>query len=255
MKFYGDYHTHSTFSDGTGSIRENAEVAVKAGLAELAITDHGISNVWRGNTWKKINMAREEISLLNQEYKEKNLNILLGIEANITSIDGSIDIPLDKCGEFDLVLCGYHRGALLKKLSDYFLYHYNAFISYAFRPSKRVVERNTKTMINAIKKYPIAILTHINNYSIVDCKEVAKACSDYGTFIEINCKHVFRKRFEMSDFIEDILSTDVTLIASTDAHKADNVGNFSNVVKFLEPYGSYLHRVVNLNDNKPIFRK
>ena len=45
MKFYGDYHTHSVYSDGRAKISDAALYAAKIGLKELAITDHGFANV------------------------------------------------------------------------------------------------------------------------------------------------------------------------------------------------------------------
>ena len=41
MILTGDYHTHTVFSHGKGTILENANEAKKIGLKEIAITDHG----------------------------------------------------------------------------------------------------------------------------------------------------------------------------------------------------------------------
>ena len=35
-----DMHTHTTFSDGLGSIQDNVAFATMTGLRELAFTDH-----------------------------------------------------------------------------------------------------------------------------------------------------------------------------------------------------------------------
>ena len=40
-KMLFDYHTHTTFSHGKGSIEDNVKEAVKKGLKAIAITDHG----------------------------------------------------------------------------------------------------------------------------------------------------------------------------------------------------------------------
>lgn len=53
MKFYGDYHTHSVYSDGRAKISDAALYAGKIGLKELAITDHGFANVTLSLTEKK----------------------------------------------------------------------------------------------------------------------------------------------------------------------------------------------------------
>lgn len=44
MEILGDYHTHTVFSHGHGSIEDNVKAAIKMGLKEIAITDHGFSH-------------------------------------------------------------------------------------------------------------------------------------------------------------------------------------------------------------------
>ena len=41
MKYYGDYHTHSRYSDGREQVESIAEAARWRGLSEVAVTDHG----------------------------------------------------------------------------------------------------------------------------------------------------------------------------------------------------------------------
>ncbi len=41
MKLYGDYHTHTIYSHGSGTIRDNVEEALRKGLKEIGICDHG----------------------------------------------------------------------------------------------------------------------------------------------------------------------------------------------------------------------
>ena len=40
MEIFGDYHLHTVASDGFNTITEQARAAIKAGLKEIAITDH-----------------------------------------------------------------------------------------------------------------------------------------------------------------------------------------------------------------------
>ena len=45
MAFFGDYHTHTTYSHGKGSVADNARAAAAVGLKEIAITDHGLRHI------------------------------------------------------------------------------------------------------------------------------------------------------------------------------------------------------------------
>ena len=40
-----DYHTHTTFSHGKGSIEDNVKAAIAAGLTGLAITDLSLIHI------------------------------------------------------------------------------------------------------------------------------------------------------------------------------------------------------------------
>ncbi len=43
-----DYHTHTTYSDGKGTMEESVKAAVERGLKALAITDHGPGHLFYG---------------------------------------------------------------------------------------------------------------------------------------------------------------------------------------------------------------
>ena len=94
MKILTDFHTHTLYSKnghGKGTIRENAESALAKGLKELWITDHGPGHFLFGIKRDKFKEVREEIDRLNTEYQGK-LKIFFGVEANVMSYDGDMDV-------------------------------------------------------------------------------------------------------------------------------------------------------------------
>ena len=88
-----DYHTHTRYSHGKGTIEDNVLAARKKGLKRIAITDHGFGHIGFGIRPKDVDMMREEIQSLSLKYSD--IDILIGIEANLIGMDGTIDIPED----------------------------------------------------------------------------------------------------------------------------------------------------------------
>lgn len=233
MKFYGDYHTHTTVSDGKSSLLENVLEAEKKGLLELAVTDHGFANPgWAALTPEKFDLQRKKITELQKEHP--SLKLYHGIEADIVGLDGTVDLTEKQLREMDVILMGYHSFATPASNYDKYKLFRRTLAAFIFKPSKKVIARNTKAYIEAVKKYPIDILAHVNHLFKVNCLEVAKACADYGTMIELNIKHFNTLTPEL---FSQMASTGVKFIAGSDAHKAERVGNFEKIISFLEENG------------------
>ena len=43
MKFFGDYHTHTKYSDGHNEVVDMVRAAEEQGLSELGISDHSFN--------------------------------------------------------------------------------------------------------------------------------------------------------------------------------------------------------------------
>ena len=65
-----DYHTHTVYSHGKGTIRDNVEEARRKGLSEIAISDHGPGHLTYGIKRSAIPKMREEIDRINSEYDD-----------------------------------------------------------------------------------------------------------------------------------------------------------------------------------------
>ena len=116
--------------------------------------------------------------------------------------------------------------------------------------SKSLINTNTKTIVNVIKKNPVDIITHLNFCSYADAKEVAKVASDYGTYIELNSKKTHLSEEELYQ----VASTGVKFIISSDAHTPDRVGEVSLVEKMLEVIKINEDQIANINGKLPTMR-
>ena len=247
MDFYGDYHTHTKASDGKGEIEDSIKIAQEKSLKELVISEHGFSapNLYSITKAKYIKQ-QQEIALLKEKYPK--INLMHSVEGNIINDDGDIDIEESVINQLDILIAGFHVTAM-PKLSDWAKFIVRGWKSSYFTPSNAVIKQNTQAFIKMIKKYKLDILAHPNNRMLIDVEEVAKACADYNTLYEINVKHfeLFKQDFDK------ILSTDVTLIVNSDAHRPERVGEFSQVKNFLENQNIDVKRIANWG-KKPQFR-
>ena len=228
MKILGDYHTHTVYSHGEGTIEENVYKAKELGLSEIAITDHGLKHIAFGMNPKKVERQRADV----ERMRGKGITVLTGIEANVNG-DGAIDLKPYQREWFDIILAGYHILVYPSSVKDFFGFSLNMGYERIFAPTKAMVRANTRRLVNAIKNNPIDILTHVNYSMSVDVVEVAKACADAGTYMELNGKRINIPR----DVFDEVLKTDVEFILNSDAHKVENVGNFSLGLRFIEGYG------------------
>jgi len=107
----GDYHVHTTFSDGSGSVAECIEHAIAVGLSEIGITDH-VSPVqpspWEMPTVPFARLERyvEEVRDAAGHYDE--ITVLLGIEADYAPEHEVQLRALLDAWPFDYVIGGVH---------------------------------------------------------------------------------------------------------------------------------------------------
>ena len=152
MILYGDYHTHTVFSHGKGTVLENATVACRKGLKEIAITDHGFNH-------KCFALKRDKVDLLlkkiEEAKKETGINILYGVEANFISRDGTIDVTPEDYKKLDIVLCGFHNLVKTKTLKDKFDLSYKNVLASAFGSSQILKDKNTAMILRALEKNKI----------------------------------------------------------------------------------------------------
>ncbi len=188
MILTADYHTHTPFSHGKNTVLENAEAAQKAGLKEIAITDHGYTHVIFGLRRRKIQEYRAQCE---EASKKTGVNVLVGIEANVLGEDGYSDLKESDYEDFDVYLCGTHISVWYKPfIPQLFKFCGRNFLTEKLHlnHSDKLVAYNTKAYANTIKRNPIDVLTHVNYLCKCNSLEVARVAADYGTYLELNSK-------------------------------------------------------------------
>lgn len=250
MLLYGDYHTHTLYSrhkHGKGTVLENASVAADKGLKQIAITDHGFNHEFFGIKRKNIPQLQEDI--LNAK-EITGVDILLGVESNMISLDGDIDVKEEDYEFLDILLMGYHQLVYTETLKDKMLLCWANIFGKNFRPSKERINRNTTAFLKTLDKYPIDIITHLNFGFQTDTMAVAKMAKQKGVYIELNGK---RATFTEEE-IKMMTAEGVKFIVNSDAHRPELVGEVNNGMNLVYKYDIPLSQVVNV-DKLPKFHK
>jgi putative hydrolase len=223
MKIIADMHTHTTASGHAYStINELAAAAAKKGLKALAITDHGPALPGGPHLYHfgAMRFIPPEIN---------GVRILLGCEANIIDIEGRIDLPDNYLHRLDFIMAGFHE--------------FCGFDSHG-------IEINTQAMINAMKNPLIHAISHPGNPVFpVNYQMIACAASETGTALEINNSSFNLSRCgsrpNCENLAREIKRFNAPVVVGSDAHIAQNVGEFNSALEVITAAGISEIQVVN----------
>jgi DNA polymerase (family 10) len=198
----GDFHIHTTWSDGSDRLEAMAEAGAARGYEYLAICDHSQSlKVAHGMTVARLRQQMRQIKAMNERFRR--FHLLMGAEVDILS-DGSMDYPDEVLRSLDFVVGSIHSGftqgeaALTRRLI-------------------RAMEHPSVTLIG----HPTGRLMGQREPYAVDFNAVFKAAKATGTALEINA---YPKRLDLGDAqARRAKEAGVTLAISTDSHSVDQL--------------------------------
>jgi putative hydrolase len=111
--YRGDLQMHSTFSDGSQTLRDIIEAGIDLGYEYNAVTDHSYGlPIARGVSMERLAVQHGEIDRLNAEFRGR-FRLLKGIEANIRA-DGSVDMTAAELSRIEIVVASPHSGLRTK---------------------------------------------------------------------------------------------------------------------------------------------
>ena len=193
LEFPHDVHTHTAYSDGTGSVDDNVAAAEEKRLKLLGITDH--SHYLTGKAFNRY--VRDIEGWKN----EADVVLLAGIEANVTH--SGVDVAGGMRKRLDYVIASVHlwlddpeeyvelvKLALLDENVD-IIGHFGASFRYIGYPSEESIG------------------------------EVLELAEERGKAFEISSRY----RVPEMDFVRECVKRGIKLVFSSDAHWPRGIGN------------------------------
>ena len=225
MKLVADYSIYTNFSAGQDSLEEIVKVAKQKGLKKIAITEYGYKHKYFRLLKKDLPILKRQIARLKEKYK---IEILLGIEANIISRQGDIDVNKEEQQEFDFIALNYKKAVYFKNFREWMLFKMPNKLSKICPSSKKLIEVNTNAYINAINKNKINAVVNLGKNLKVDATKIFKAMKKNNVYFSFY--GAFKKNYDT--IIKDAIKTNVKFLLNSGAKEKSKVGECPFGYKF-----------------------
>jgi len=226
----GDFHMHSTWSDGRQTLEEMIAAAAARGYEYHAITDHSPA---RGVIGCSADELRKQHTTLRELGDKYGLRTLWGSEVDILP-DGSMDFLDDVLAEMDIVIGSVHS---------------------SFRQTR---DEMTARLIRACENPYVTIIGHPTGRTLegfggyeFDYDAVFSAAARTGTALEMDGQ---AKRFDLpANLGRRAKSLGVTLTVDSDAHDATQLANIELAIGQARRAGLTRDDVLNARPLEGVF--
>lgn len=193
---YGDFHVHTTYTDGENTVFEYCQKAQENNLKLIAFTEHV-----RKNLTYNYNDFLSDISQAKSEFGD--IRILSGCEAKVLNINGELDAPEHVLEQCDVVVGVFHSFKYKDKK--------NYLISLEAMLRNPVVDVwGHPTLF--VKKHNIKI----EDYEL---KEIINICIKNNVLIERNLKY----NVPNTNFIKLAINRGARFVVGSDAHSINDL--------------------------------
>jgi DNA polymerase (family 10) len=220
----GDFHMHTTWSDGGYSIREMVEACRTRGYSHMVITDHTqYLKIANGLTPQRVRDQIKEIRKLNEEYED--IEIFCGTEMDILP-NGSLDFEDDLLQELDFVIASIHSNFNQSQEQIMDRLHAamkNPYVTMIAHPTGRVIGQR-------------------DGYN-PDVPQLIEWAKKYDKILELNGNP---HRFDLAiDYLKMAQEAGVKIAVNTDAHTIDQLEHMEIGVKYAQKAWLKKDTVVN----------
>jgi DNA polymerase (family 10) len=195
---HGCLHNHSTYSDGSHSLRTMAEAARSMGFSYFGICDHSQSlQIASGLSPEEVRKQRDEVHALNDDFPA-DFRIFHGIESDVLR-DGSLDYEDNLLASFDFVVASVHTGFSMTEDEAT-----ERVLRAVRNPHTRILGHPTGRLLLVREGYPL------------DHARVIDACAEHDVTIELNA-NPYRLDLDWR-WVDRAIEQDVLISINPDAH-------------------------------------
>jgi DNA polymerase (family 10)/putative hydrolase len=191
----GDWHIHTSYTDGADTVDTYCQRAVSHGLKLLAFTEH---------VRKELDYSYPDLLAdIARTRKEFNLKLLAGCEAKVLDTDGSLDVAEEVIKQCDIVTAVFH--SFTKTDKESYLQALKAML---------------KNPYVHIWGHP-TLFTRLNHIYLdeAEMNSIIELCIENQVLIERNLKH----RLPDEDFIKLAINRGAQFVIGSDAHSASEL--------------------------------
>lgn len=191
----GDWHIHTSYTDGADTVDTYCRRAVSQGLRLLAFTEHVRKNMSYDYPDLLAEIARAR--------REFNLKLLAGCEARVLDTDGALDVAEEVIERCDIVTAVFHSFAKTDKES-----YLQALKAMLENPHVHIWGHPT-------------LFTRSNHIHLEEAEmdSIIELCIENQVLIERNLKY----RLPEEGFIKLAISKGARFVIGSDAHRASEL--------------------------------
>lgn len=220
----GDFHMHTTWSDGAHSIEEMVEASRTKGYTHIVITDHSnYLKVANGLSKERLLKQMETIKEINAKYTD--IEVFSGTEMDILP-DGSLDFEDDILKQLDFVIASIH--------------------SSFSQPQEKIMERLQTAMKNPyvhMIAHPTGRIIEQRDGYNPDVPTLIEWAKEYGKILELNASPY---RLDLkTEHLKLAVEAGVPIAINTDAHHIDQLKYMDIGVRYAQKAWLHKENVVN----------
>ncbi|QGM29647.1 DNA polymerase/3'-5' exonuclease PolX [Bacillus sp. N3536] len=220
----GDFHMHTTWSDGAHSIEEMVEACREKGYSHIVITDHSnYLKVANGLSRERLLQQIEAIHVMNEKYSD--IEIFAGTEMDILP-DGSLDFDDELLEQLDFVIASIHSS--FSQSQDKIMARLRTAIE---NPHVHMIAHPTGRIIGSRTGYDPDVPTLI------------EWASEFGKILELNANP---HRLDLETvYLKMAQEKGVPIAINTDAHHIDQLRYIDVGVKYAQKAWLQKENIVN----------